>query len=194
MRYESPYGPRSVTVHWTLAPVERLVTVTTVPFGRVRCAHSPGCQSYQDAPPDSVFGGAVVVVVVVFGGAVASFAGFTVVVVDDDGGSTDVVVGAAVVVVTSRSAPNGSIVAGALDDVARGASTLTDAALASVLGMLSITRIGSASTVSQTAKTRRRRGTTYGCRTSPSLASRAPSFPSGGLVGTVRVAGTLRGP
>ena len=42
MMRPAPYGPRSVTVHVAVAPFDRLVIVTTVPFGRVWWAHSPG--------------------------------------------------------------------------------------------------------------------------------------------------------
>jgi len=50
----SAYGPRSLTVHWAVAPDE-LLMVTTVPIGSVRWAHVPGgAASYHVAPPLSV--------------------------------------------------------------------------------------------------------------------------------------------
>jgi hypothetical protein len=49
----------------------------------------------------------------------------------------------------------------------------TDAARASVRGRLSIARTGSATAVNQTANNKRRRDTTYGCRTSSAWASRS---------------------
>src|SRR5687768_9983785 len=77
-------GPRSSTVQFTLRPLSTLVTVTTVPNGRVLWAQIPGRSSYHDAFPVSVrspsrAGATVVLVVVVVVGA--GF-GFVVVVVD----------------------------------------------------------------------------------------------------------------
>jgi len=172
------YGPRSVTTQEVVAPFSRLRTDTTVPFGSVLWAHSPARQSYQEAPPCSVAGGAVVVVVVdvevdveveVDAGAfTATFAGAFATPVTGVGSGTAAT--ASVVTVVGGAVVVGAVVVVVTDT--KGASVLTDAALASVLGMLSITRIGNANTVNQTANTRRCRGTTYGCRTSASLASR----------------------
>jgi hypothetical protein len=121
----------------------------------------------------------VVVVVVVFGfgavvvvGAARVARGFGALVLDGapmTGAASATLVDVVVVVVVADSV----VVVG---PGSRTTSTLTDAALASVFGMLSITRMGSANSVNQTANARRCRGTTYSCRTSASLASRAPSF------------------
>ena len=47
----SAYGPRSLTVHWAVAPFDALI-VTTVPIGNVLWAHVPGgAASYHVAPP-----------------------------------------------------------------------------------------------------------------------------------------------
>jgi hypothetical protein len=114
----SAYGPRSLTLHWAVAPFDALI-VTTVPIGNVRCAHVPGgAASYHVAPPlwlrpdgagaadpdpeEPDFGAG-------FAGAAAGLgAGFTVVVV----WRTTVVDGAADVVVRTRCA-SGVYVAGA---------------------------------------------------------------------------------
>jgi len=42
---------RSSTLQWTDAPVERSVTVTTVPNARVGLAQVPAGELYHDAPP-----------------------------------------------------------------------------------------------------------------------------------------------
>src|SRR4051812_34678521 len=57
------YGPRSPTVHVVLRPFSRLVTVRTVPKGRVRWAQIPSVVSYQEPSPVWLFLGRVVVVV-----------------------------------------------------------------------------------------------------------------------------------
>lgn len=178
----APWGPRSVTTQLMDAPVAVRVTVITVPMGAVGWAHSPGLYAYQLAPPScwfagpAVVGGVVVVevelVVVARGLARAVSARGAV-----EGGSATVDEGAA----DAPSAPVVPVVGGATGTVVAVsiASALTawaEAAPASVRGMSSIRRMGSATTVNQTAKNKRRRGTTYGCRTSSSWASRAPSF------------------
>jgi hypothetical protein len=49
-----PNGPRSLITTWTLLPLPRFVTVTTVPKGSDGCAAvrpSPGAKEYQLASP-----------------------------------------------------------------------------------------------------------------------------------------------
>jgi hypothetical protein len=105
-----PAPSRSSTVHVVDAPVASLVTVSTVPNGRVGLAHMPGAApEYHVASPTSeaagagavatigsvvvvVGGGGGAVVVVVVGGTVVVVVGGTVVV---GGGVVVVVVGAA---------------------------------------------------------------------------------------------------
>jgi len=53
---------RSSTVHCTDAPVDRSVTVTTVPKARSGLAQVPAGASYQEASPVAECGGAAVVV------------------------------------------------------------------------------------------------------------------------------------
>ena len=100
------------------------------------------------------------------------------------------------VVVTSRSTAGGRARRWRRRRRSRRRSTAcTGAARRRFAGCCRSARIGSATTVSQTAKNKRRRGTTYGCRTSSSWASRAPSFfwgSAGWGSGSQAVRGTLR--
>ena len=100
-----PAPSRSSTVHCVAAPVAVLVTVSSVPKGKVGLAHMPSRASgYHVASPASLLvgaggaGGAVVVVVGGRGGAVTTecaasvvVVGGTVVVVVDGTGGTVVV-------------------------------------------------------------------------------------------------------
>lgn len=47
----SMYGPRSSTTQLVLRPLDKSVTVTTVPLAMVRLAHVPGVMAYQDTAP-----------------------------------------------------------------------------------------------------------------------------------------------
>jgi hypothetical protein len=61
MRSPPPNGPRPSIVQVAVAPVARLVTVTTVPRGSVGLAHAPAAATYQVAwPVSDAAGGAVV--------------------------------------------------------------------------------------------------------------------------------------
>lgn len=95
------YGPRSSTVQWVVAPLARLVTVTTVPKDSEGWAHVPAGAWYHDAEPVSEFDEDPEVVVVVGRVVVVVVGGRVVVVV---GGRVVVVVGAWVVVVAGRTA------------------------------------------------------------------------------------------
>src|SRR5262249_9184408 len=161
----------------------------------VRWAHCPGLQSYQLAPPvwlsaaaagigDAALGGAVAggaatggVVVRGFGAAVTRGAvlvgrdvGRERARVDERPGS---VVGLTLTRLVGRGTGTESVEAAVVATSMASALTASiDAARAAVCQRLSNTRKGSASTVNQTANSKRRLGTTYGCRTSSAWASR----------------------
>ena len=157
-----------MTTHDAVRPFDTFVILTTVPIGSVGCAHSPARYSYQLAAPSWLLldTGAGAGADVVGGAAVVAGATFTT-------GFGAAVVGVVRATVTGGVVVGGHVggtvegqVSGTVEEVAgapaaaAAVATCDELAPAAVRGMLSSTRIGNASTVSQAAIANLRRGTT----------------------------------